>query len=129
MLQRKQFVKKTRKGQVLKVRPKCPAPACCGTATLAATMHSMPSNQYCRRHGQTLTPGTIFFLLQVVREHYLRDDISSGSALDQEADAATAKLSADAKHYLIVDTNAVLQQASTVQTLRLPSLSFAGFQS
>ena len=64
MLQRKSFVKKTRKGQVLKV----------------------------------------------VREHYLRDDIASGSPLDPDCDAAAAKLSATARHYLVVDTNIVLQQ-------------------
>lgn len=47
---------------------------------------------------------------QVVREHYLRDDISSGSPLDLECDAESAKLSAEAKQYLVVDTNVALQQ-------------------
>jgi hypothetical protein len=47
-----------------------------------------------------------------VREHYLRDDISSGSPLDPDADVDTVKLSADAKQYLVVDTNIVLQQVS-----------------
>lgn len=64
MLQSKAFVKKTRKGKVLKV----------------------------------------------VREHYLRDDIWSGSPLDPECDQDAVKLSASAAHYLIVDTNIVLQQ-------------------
>lgn len=64
MLQSKAFVKKTRKGKVLKV----------------------------------------------VREHYLRDDIWSGSPLDAECDQDAVKLSASAAHYLIVDTNIVLQQ-------------------
>lgn len=64
MLQSKAFVKKTRKGKVLKV----------------------------------------------VREHYLRDDIWSGSPLDTECDQDAVKLSASAAHYLIVDTNIVLQQ-------------------
>ena len=50
------------------------------------------------------------FLGQVVREHYLRDDIWSGSPLDPESDPACNKLSADAREYLVVDTNVVLQQ-------------------
>ena len=79
MLQRKSFVKKTRKGQVLKV----------------------------------------------VREHYLRDDISSGSPLDPDCDAAAVKLSATARHYLVVDTNIVLQQvclSSATHGLPLPPI-------
>lgn len=46
----------------------------------------------------------------MVREHYLRDDIWSGSPLDPESDPACNKLSADAREYLVVDTNVVLQQ-------------------
>ncbi|DBA70092.1 TPA: hypothetical protein ACH3X2_012255 [Trebouxia sp. C0005] len=49
-------------------------------------------------------------VLKVVREHYLRDDIYSGSPLDPECDQDAVKLSASAPHYLIVDTNIVLQQ-------------------
>ncbi|KAK9825185.1 hypothetical protein WJX81_004330 [Elliptochloris bilobata] len=49
-------------------------------------------------------------VLKVVREHYLRDDIWSGSPLDPESDPACNKLSVDAKEYLVVDTNVVLQQ-------------------
>ena len=52
------------------------------------------------------------FHAQVVREHYLRDDIWSGSPLDPECDPAAAKLAPDAQHYLAVDTNVVLSQAS-----------------
>ena len=48
--------------------------------------------------------------LQVQREHYLRDDISSGTPLDPASDPATNKLSAQAKHYLLVDTNVALSQ-------------------
>jgi len=48
---------------------------------------------------------------QVVREHYLRDDIWSGSPWDPESDPACNKLAADAREYLVVDTNVVLQQA------------------
>ena len=46
----------------------------------------------------------------MVREHYLRDDIWSGSPLDPESDPAANKLSADPREYLVVDTNVVLQQ-------------------
>lgn len=70
MLQSKAFVKKTRKGKVLKI----------------------------------------------VREHYLRDDIWSGSPLDAECDQDAVKLSASAAHYLIVDTNIVLQQVVHIST-------------
>ena len=48
--------------------------------------------------------------LQVQREHYLRDDISSGTPLDPESDPAANKLSAHAAHYLVVDTNVALSQ-------------------
>ena len=51
-------------------------------------------------------------VLKVVREHYLRDDIYSGSPLDPDCDQSAAKLSASAPHYLVVDTNIVLQQVS-----------------
>ena len=49
-------------------------------------------------------------VLKVVREHYLRDDIWSGSPLDPECDKDAVKLSGTAAHYLVVDTNIVLQQ-------------------
>ena len=49
-------------------------------------------------------------VLKVVREHYLRDDIWSGSPLDPQCDRDAVKLSATAAHYLVVDTNIVLQQ-------------------
>ncbi|CAL5222204.1 g4534 [Coccomyxa viridis] len=49
-------------------------------------------------------------IVQVSREHYLRDDIWSGTPLDPESDAAANKLSATAKHYLVVDTNVALSQ-------------------
>lgn len=59
-------------------------------------------------------------VLKVVREHYLRDDIYSGSPLDPECDQAAAKLSASAPHYLIVDTNIVLQQVRKTYACALP---------
>ena len=52
----------------------------------------------------------MWVLAQVVRAHYLRDDIWSGSPLDPESDPSCNKLSADAREYLVVDTNVVLQQ-------------------
>lgn len=48
--------------------------------------------------------------LQIVREHYLRDDIYSGTPLDPECDAASHKLSPSAPHYLLIDTNIALHQ-------------------
>ncbi len=65
---------------------------------------------------------TFRILPQVVREHYLRDDISSGSPLDPECDAESVKLSSDAKHYLIVDTNVVLQQVPARLESTAPAL-------
>ena len=47
---------------------------------------------------------------QVVREHYLRDDIYSGSPLDPECPPEACKLSGEAPHYLLVDTNVALHQ-------------------
>lgn len=47
---------------------------------------------------------------QVVREHYLRDDIYSGTPLDPDCPSTSYLLAPDARHYLIVDTNVVLQQ-------------------
>ncbi|GAX77417.1 hypothetical protein CEUSTIGMA_g4862.t1 [Chlamydomonas eustigma] len=49
-------------------------------------------------------------VLKVVREHYLRDDIWSGSPLDPECDPSSHKLSTSAKHYLLIDTNVALHQ-------------------
>ena len=59
---------------------------------------------------QFLLIAPLLYLGQVVREHYLRDDIQSGSPLDPRCDPEAAKLAADAPHYLVVDTNIVLQQ-------------------
>ena len=52
----------------------------------------------------------VICVLQVTKEHYLRDDIWSGTPLDPESDPASNKLAADAKQYLVVDTNVVLSQ-------------------
>eukprot|EP00879_Flechtneria_rotunda_P021039 GHRR01022163.1.p1 GENE.GHRR01022163.1~~GHRR01022163.1.p1 ORF type:complete len:742 (+),score=218.81 GHRR01022163.1:116-2341(+) len=49
-------------------------------------------------------------IVKVVREHYLRDDIWSGSPLDPRCDPSAHKLAADAKHYLVIDTNVALHQ-------------------
>ena len=52
---------------------------------------------------------------QVVREHYLRDDIYSGSPLDPACDPAAHRLAADAAHYLVVDTNVALHQMDLLE--------------
>ncbi|KAF8058848.1 RRP44A [Scenedesmus sp. PABB004] len=49
-------------------------------------------------------------VVKVVREHYLRDDIWSGSPLDPGCDPSAHKLSPDAPHYLVIDTNVALHQ-------------------
>ena len=49
-------------------------------------------------------------VLKVVREHYLRDDIFSGTELDPSCDPESHKLSPAAKHYLLIDTNVALHQ-------------------
>ncbi|GMH41507.1 hypothetical protein BSKO_09417 [Bryopsis sp. KO-2023] len=49
-------------------------------------------------------------IAKVVREHYLRDDIWSGTALDPDCDPSAVKLSSDARHYLVIDTNIALHQ-------------------
>lgn len=51
----------------------------------------------------------------MVREHYLRDDVYSGSPLDPECDPASHKLSADAPHYLVIDTNIALHQMDLLE--------------
>jgi hypothetical protein len=53
-------------------------------------------------------------ILQVVREHYLRDDIQSGTPLDPACPADSHKLSASAQHYLVIDTNIALQQVGSL---------------
>eukprot|EP00887_Chlorella_sp_A99_P004969 scaffold4.g4969.t1 len=73
MLQSKQFVKKTKKGKVLKV----------------------------------------------VREHYLRDDIWSGTSLDPQCDPSAHKLSPDAAAYLVIDTNIALHQMDLLEHANL----------
>eukprot|EP00873_Tetraselmis_striata_P021480 jgi/Tetstr1/441744/TSEL_029965.t1 len=69
MLQRKSFVKKTKKGAVVKV----------------------------------------------VREHYLRDDISCGSFACGKCDQDSAKMAEGAKTYLVIDTNVALQQIDLLE--------------
>jgi exosome complex exonuclease DIS3/RRP44 len=51
----------------------------------------------------------------VVREHYLRDDIHSGSPLDAAVPPAEARLAADAARYLIVDANVALHQMDLLE--------------
>lgn len=49
-------------------------------------------------------------VVKVVREHYLRDDIWSGSPLDPGCDPSAHKLAPAAQHYLVIDTNVALHQ-------------------
>ncbi|WPT12794.1 Exosome complex exonuclease RRP44-like protein A [Picochlorum sp. SENEW3] len=54
-------------------------------------------------------------ILKVVREHYLRDDIYSGSELDPECPEVSRVLSGSASCYIILDTNVVLHQIDLVE--------------
>ena len=54
-------------------------------------------------------------VVKVVREHYLRDDIYSGSFLDPGCPDASRILSADVSRYLILDTNIVLHQIDLLE--------------
>ena len=89
-----------------------------GTSTLASP-HAEASNTCQKVWSLTpslLAPRTEALLPllachnQVRREHYLRDDISSGTPLDPASDPAANKLAPDARHYLVVDTNVALSQ-------------------
>ena len=91
MLQNKSFVRKTKKGGVVKVEP---AHHCFLSQT------AVPP----------ITKLTKVSKVQVVNQHYLRDDIYSGSPLDPDCIAEAYKLSADAAHYLVIDTNLALHQ-------------------
>lgn len=109
MLQQRSFTKKTKKGKVVKVR-------CCGrrgrrdgglgACTPAAPAHRLALVQL----RPALTPAATYRCTQVVREHYLRDDIYSGSPLDPQCPPDACKLSGEAAHYLLVDTNVALHQ-------------------
>ena len=61
-------------------------------------------------------------LLQVVREHYLRDDIGCGSHCCKTCNPEEAKLSEIAKRYLVIDTNIALQQVRQPLCLGSPLL-------
>lgn len=50
------------------------------------------------------------FAVQVVREHYLRDDIYCGAPFCKVCDVAGSRLSSDASTIIVVDTNVVLHQ-------------------
>ncbi|KAL4428262.1 hypothetical protein ABPG75_002351 [Micractinium tetrahymenae] len=54
-------------------------------------------------------------VVKVVREHYLRDDIYSGTPLDPECPPEACKLSGEAPHYLLVDTNVALHQMDLLE--------------
>ena len=63
-------------------------------------------------HKKTKRGGKVF---KVVREHYLRDDIYSGSELDPECPENSRVLSGSASCYLVVDTNVVLHQIDLLE--------------
>lgn len=47
--------------------------------------------------------------MQVVREHYLREDIACGSFKCEKCDREVAKLEREAEEYVVIDTNVALQ--------------------
>ena len=123
MLQHKKFVKKTKQNKIVQVRGSIWHLGSVNMLSEAATVTDV--EQSC---------------LQVSREHYLRDDIWSGTSLDPDSDAAANKLSATAKHYLVVDTNVALSQVGhgdracqsfsieqrTLQTHFAPQIQYGG---
>lgn len=50
-----------------------------------------------------------------MREHYLRDDLPSGTPLDPACPAEAVVLAADAPRYLVVDTNVALHQPDVLE--------------
>ena len=95
MLQQKAFVKKTRKGGVVKVRMKKKWwSGLCNHPRFVSPTHP---------------PHT-----QVFKEHYLRDDIPSATPLDPACPPSAHVLSATAPRYLVVDTNAALHAADVL---------------
>jgi exosome complex exonuclease DIS3/RRP44 len=109
MLQNKSFVKKTKKGKVLKVSnileyiPSTP---------ITTVFSNLPCHQ---PTDQIFSPLSLPKNKQVVREHYLRDDIYSGSPLDAQCDPESHKLSPEAPHYLVIDTNIALHQMDLLE--------------
>eukprot|EP00884_Botryococcus_braunii_P014654 jgi/Botrbrau1/2318/Bobra.39_1s0007.1 len=69
-------------------------------------------------HQKTFSRASKRGLQKVVREHYLREDIYSGSPLDPVC-PPPHRLSEDAHHYLVVDTNVVLQQISFLEAMEV----------
>jgi exosome complex exonuclease DIS3/RRP44 len=103
MLQSKSFVKKTKQGRIQKVTAR---------ANTAVSRGAPPN--------PTALPDAGVASSQVVREHYLRDDIyCSFIPCTACAAAAERKLGAVAAAILIVDTNVVLHQVTEV-FLHLP---------
>lgn len=145
MLQSRSFVKKTKKGKVLKVGHTKQL-AHCRRALLAARTDATTSNM--RQQTSQAWPHTDACCMlpppathqppadqprcepwqQVVREHYLRDDIYSGTPLDPECPPEAYKLSGDAPHYLLVDTNVVLHQVRQPSSLHSPQPAWDEWQ-
>ena len=64
------------------------------------------------------------FRWQVVREHYLRDDIYCGASICKVCDSSTARLSPSASTILILDTNVVLNQVKLFSLFLFFSIFF-----
>uniref|UniRef100_A0A804MK26 RRM domain-containing protein n=1 Tax=Zea mays TaxID=4577 RepID=A0A804MK26_MAIZE len=95
----KSFVKKTKQGRIQKVTARANA----------AVSRGAPPNP-------TALPDAVVASSQVVREHYLRDDIYCGFVpCTTCAAAAERKLGAAAAAILIVDTNIVLHQIDLLE--------------
>jgi exosome complex exonuclease DIS3/RRP44 len=113
MLHSKSFVKKTKKGKVMKVSHawyRYLGPAI-SQKPFDHRPHLASIKTRNRSRCVVFTLLSIFTgNLQVVREHYLRDDIYSGSPLDPQCDPSAHKLAPDAAHYLMLDTNVALHQ-------------------
>jgi exosome complex exonuclease DIS3/RRP44 len=54
-------------------------------------------------------------VIKVVREHYLRDDISCGALFCPQCDTSKAALRQTAENILVVDTNVVLHQMDLLE--------------
>eukprot|EP00201_Polytomella_parva_P012818 CAMPEP_0175062708 /NCGR_PEP_ID=MMETSP0052_2-20121109/14323_1 /TAXON_ID=51329 ORGANISM="Polytomella parva, Strain SAG 63-3" /NCGR_SAMPLE_ID=MMETSP0052_2 /ASSEMBLY_ACC=CAM_ASM_000194 /LENGTH=297 /DNA_ID=CAMNT_0016328769 /DNA_START=89 /DNA_END=979 /DNA_ORIENTATION=+ len=69
-------------------------------------MHSIRQYNKLTKKGQ---------IKKVTIEHYLRDDIWSGSPLDSSCDPSQHRLSSAATHYVVIDTNIALHQLTFLE--------------
>jgi exosome complex exonuclease DIS3/RRP44 len=109
MLHKKSFVKKTKTGNVVKVR---------GNLIGRPDVGVVDGEKRARVHAHTPLPPPntpAFPSIQVVREHYLRDDIPSGLPQDPTCPPEDQRLSPTAPLYAVVDTNVALHQADVLE--------------